>query len=489
MYKKSGYSWLKHWDFTIIDFITLQLSLLLAYFIFEEPNVAYRENLYLYVAIIYFSAQVFSYFLLPTFKNVLKRGYYIELSSTIKQVVIVTVMALTMLFMLHLIGDISRLVIGFTSVFYLVSSYVGRIIRKKILFMKGITEGKRSIIIITTNSLIAKDLDNFTNPQFSEMQVRGVVLLDEEYGSEGLSIEGCENITVMGRNENVIELIKSAWVDEAFVHVPQGTEYPATLVDSLSAMGITIHDCILPPYGEEDYEGQQYVDRFGNYTVLTTSVKIVSSTQMMAKRILDIVGGIVGTLITIVLAIIFGPIIYIKSPGPIFFKQTRIGKNGKTFEMFKFRSMYMDAEERKKEYMEQNKMDGLMFKMDDDPRIIGSEKKGKDGKPKGIGNFIRNTSIDEFPQFLNVLKGDMSLVGTRPPTLDEWEQYDVNHRLRMCIKPGITGLWQISGRSKITDFEEVVKLDSRYIRNWSFGEDIKILLKTVVVVLKKDGAE
>lgn len=148
----------------------------------------------------------------------------------------------------------------------------------------------------------------------------------------------------------------------------------------------------------------------------------------------------------------------------------------------------MDAEERKAELMKNNKMNGLMFKMDYDPRIIGSEKRGKDGKPKGIGNFIRKTSLDEFPQFWNVLKGDMSLVGTRPPTVDEWEKYELHHRIRMATKPGITGMWQVSGRSDITDFEEVVRLDTEYIEHWSIGLDIKILLKTVLAVLKNDGA-
>jgi lipopolysaccharide/colanic/teichoic acid biosynthesis glycosyltransferase len=204
---------------------------------------------------------------------------------------------------------------------------------------------------------------------------------------------------------------------------------------------------------------------------------------------MDILGGLVGCLLTGIICIFIGPAIYIQSPGPIFFTQWRIGKNGKKFKMYKFRSMYMDAEERKKEYMAQNKIsDGLMFKMEDDPRIIGSEKKDRNGRPRGIGNFIRNTSLDEFPQFWNVLKGDMSLVGTRPPTVDEWERYDLHHRVRMSVKPGITGMWQVSGRSKITDFEEVVRLDTEYIRNWSWMLDIQILLKTVAVVLKHEGA-
>jgi lipopolysaccharide/colanic/teichoic acid biosynthesis glycosyltransferase len=181
--------------------------------------------------------------------------------------------------------------------------------------------------------------------------------------------------------------------------------------------------------------------------------------------------------------------IYIASPGPIFFAQNRVGKNGKIFKIYKFRSMYMDAEERKKELMEQNRVkDGMMFKMDFDPRIIGSKLLPDGRQKKGIGNFIRDFSLDEFPQFFNVLKGDMSLVGTRPPTLDEWEKYELHHRARLATKPGITGMWQVSGRSKITDFEEVVKLDTQYINEWSMGMDLRILFKTVLMVLKRDGS-
>ena len=153
--------------------------------------------------------------------------------------------------------------------------------------------------------------------------------------------------------------------------------------------------------------------------------------------------------------------------------------------MYKFRSMYMDAEERKKELMKQNEMKGLMFKMENDPRIIGS---GADGSKHGLGWFIRKTSLDEFPQFWNVLNGSMSLVGTRPILQEELRQYELHHRARIAIKPGITGMWQVSGRSDITDFEEVVRLDTEYISNWNFGLDIKILFKTVIMVLKREGS-
>ena len=138
--------------------------------------------------------------------------------------------------------------------------------------------------------------------------------------------------------------------------------------------------------------------------------------------------------------------------------------------------MYMDAEERKRELMEKNEMNGLMFKIKDDPRITK------------IGRFIRKTSIDEFPQFFNVLKGDMSLVGIRPPTVDEFEQYEEHHKRRLSLKPGITGMWQVSGRSDIQDFEDVVRMDLEYIDNWSVWLDIKILIQTVFVVFSHKGA-
>lgn len=149
----------------------------------------------------------------------------------------------------------------------------------------------------------------------------------------------------------------------------------------------------------------------------------------------------------------------------------------------------MDAEERKKELEEQNRVkDGMMFKLDYDPRIIGCTKLPDGTVKKGIGNHIRDWSLDEFPQFFNVLKGDMSLVGTRPPTVDEWERYEPRHRARLAVKPGLTGMWQVSGRSNVTDFEEVVRLDTKYINEWSMGLDLRILGKTVAVILKRDGA-
>ena len=162
--------------------------------------------------------------------------------------------------------------------------------------------------------------------------------------------------------------------------------------------------------------------------------------------------AIVGCVFTRLFAMFLFLPIKAASPGPVFFKQERIGRNGKKFRLYKFRTMQSDAEEMKKVLEKENEVsDGMMFKIHDDPRIIGSRRIPDGTYKKGIGNFMRDLSIDEFPQFLNVLKGDMSVVGTRPPTLDVWERYGYAHRTRLAVKPGITGMWQVNGRSRIKE--------------------------------------
>ena len=258
-------------------------------------------------------------------------------------------------------------------------------------------------------------------------------------------------------------------------------------MEKLVETGVVVHLGIAQEF--ETIGSKQIFERMGDYAVMTTTINYVTAKQAFLKRMLDIVGGLVGTFFTGVLFVFIAPAIFISSPGPIFFKQERIGKNGKRFKMYKFRSMYRDAEERKKELMEKNRIkDGMMFKLDFDERIIGNKIMPNGEKKTGIGDFIRRTSLDEFPQFINVLKGDMSLVGTRPPTVDEWEKYELHHRARLSIKPGITGMWQTSGRSNITDFEEVIRLDTEYIKNWTPGLDIRILLKTVVSIVSRKGS-
>ncbi|MDZ7583167.1 MAG: sugar transferase [Deltaproteobacteria bacterium] len=191
---------------------------------------------------------------------------------------------------------------------------------------------------------------------------------------------------------------------------------------------------------------------------------------------LDLFGGAAGSLFFFIIYPFVAVAIKLDSPGPVLFKQKRMGQHGRVFNLYKFRSMYRDAEALKQELLDKNVMNGALFKIKDDPRITK------------VGRWLRKTSLDEVPQFLNILRGEMSLVGTRPPTLDEVEIYQPQHLKRISAKPGLTGLWQVSGRNKITDFEEVVELDCRYLDHWRFLDDIKILVKTVVVVLQRKGA-
>ena len=197
------------------------------------------------------------------------------------------------------------------------------------------------------------------------------------------------------------------------------------------------------------------------------------SVRSTIKRTVDIVGSLVGL---IILGIIFIPTaiaIKLSSPGPIFFSQTRCGWMGRKFQMWKFRSMCADAEAKKKEV--KNQASGAFFKNDNDPRITP------------VGHFLRRTSLDEFPQFLNVLKGDMSLVGTRPPTQEEVNSYQIPEWQRLDVKPGMTGEWQVNGRSQVRNFEDVIKLDLKYQHNWSLSYDLKLIFKTILVVFDKNN--
>lgn len=484
MHKKETRGWLKHIDFILLDIVMLQICFVLSYWIWMGVENPYVYYLYRYQAMLLMFCQLLVVLFTDSYKNIIRRSAAEEFYAVLRYEISFMVLDILFMFMTHQIYLISRKFTGIMVVMYLFASFLIRQLNKKRIFHNAkVREGRKSLMVITSSSLASQVVDKLIDNSFQEYRITGIYLMDTE--SSGRTIR---DIPTMGKETDIINQIRTDWVDEIFVYQPDNMPYPMEMIDAFMDMGITVHYCLEALNAHSD--GMQEVSKVGSYRVLTNSLKIVSAKQVVYKRIMDIAGGIVGCILTGIIFIFIAPAIYIKSPGPIFFKQKRIGQNGKQFYMYKFRSMYMDAEERKKALMEQNNIaDGLMFKMDDDPRIIGSEKKDRNGKPKGIGNFIRNTSLDEFPQFFNVLKGDMSLVGTRPPTLDEWEKYDLHHRVRMSIKPGITGLWQISGRSDITDFEEVVRLDREYIQNWSVWLDLKILFKTVGVVLRHEGAK
>lgn len=482
MYRKDSEGWLKHADFIALDMICLQLAYVLAYAISGYGFNPYATIIYRNMAVFLELADLVVIFAYGTMKSVLKRGYYRDFIVTLNHSVMVGALAILYLFLLQQGQDISRLTLILTVVIYLVLTYLVREFWKKLLRKRMANGGKRKLLIITSEDVAEQVILNMQENNYARFSLAGVAVIDSDW--TGREIHG---VPVVANEETAPIYVCQEWIDEVLIVISEVLPYPAELIDKLTETGVTVH---LNLAKITNVPGKKlFVEKVGNYTVLTTSINYASSRQLMLKRLMDIAGGLAGCILTGIICIFVGPAIYIASPGPIFFAQERVGKNGKKFKMYKFRSMYMDAEERKAELMKNNKFgDGKMFKLDFDPRVIGN-KILPDGTHKtGIGDFIRRTSLDEFPQFFNVLKGDMSLIGTRPPLLSETSLYELHHRARLAIKPGITGMWQVSGRSDITDFEEVVRLDKEYIENWNIGMDIKILFQTVLVVFKKDGS-
>lgn len=354
--------------------------------------------------------------------------------------------------------DFSLLIIAVT--------ILNRIILKQFNSSKASNKNKRNILVVGYSDRGYKYIEEIKRHDYLNFNLVGYVCIKEEQHYDNLEVIGCI--------DELIRICTDYVIDEIAVARP--LSYDDRLPDALEAcqnMGITVTMLL-----ETQNKGSKaHVAMVGDLPVLKFHTVSLNESQLFAKRIIDVIGGTVGCIIFAVAYLTIGPLIKLETPGPIIFKQDRVGKNGRIFKVWKFRSMGANAEQEKLALLASNEMTGHMFKMTNDPRITK------------IGAFIRKTSIDELPQFVNVLKGDMSLVGTRPPTVNEVKAYGTHHYKRISIMPGITGNWQVSGRSEIADFEEVVKLDNDYIRDWSIWTDIRILFKTILVVLKRDGSK
>lgn len=401
-----------------------------------------------------------------------RRGFFEELVSVIRQEIVFIITWIVLMYVAHRTDALSRLVVGYFAVINTVLTYAARICFKQymIRIYKNSKYSSR-LLLVTTSGKAGEVLKNLVEYREWSRILTGIAIVDKQM--EGDEIAGCP---VVASRDSLMDYVIHNDIDEVFVAYTEGI-CPDTLkewVSEMELMGIIV-DVNIDAFDILS-QGKKVLNRVGKYAVVTFARNIISTRGMVMKRALDIVGSMVGMVILAIATLFVAPAIKLESPGPVFFGQTRIGKNGRRFTFYKFRSMYQDAEQRKKELMAQNEVHGLMFKMENDPRITK------------VGRFIRKTSIDELPQFWNVLKGDMSLVGTRPPTVDEFEQYEAKHKCRLSMTPGLTGLWQISGRSDIKDFDEVVQLDMQYIDGWSILKDIKILLMTIWVVLTGKGS-
>ncbi len=326
--------------------------------------------------------------------------------------------------------------------------------------------------IIGITSLSGKQADRFYKVKILSSNLKSQSSKDTDSSSKNPELE---SIKLKELSLSTLEYVKRHQVDLVIFSVNHLVRRKIEhLIEAFSEMGI---DSLITidSFAIETLETK--LEDFGTTNVIRLSPRLFTDGELLLKRLMDIAGALVGCFICILFGIIVAPLIFLEDPGPIIFKQKRVGRNGKFFYIYKFRSMYQDAEAKLQTLKDQNEMQGFMFKMKNDPRITK------------IGKILRKTSIDELPQFFNVLEGSMSLIGTRPPTVDEYNQYSAHHKRRISIKPGITGLWQVSGRSEITDFEEIVRLDCFYIDHWSITGDIKILLKTFAAVFTGKGSE
>ena len=487
MYKKNSESLIKHIDFIVIDILVYCFSFWLAYVIRHGTLNMFANSLYVSYLMIIVLLDIFVAVITRAYKGIMYRGYLIELRKVLLHSSLIFVGLVMLSFLQKVTGELSRIVLVVFYIFSIVLDYFLRVLRKKMILRKMSGKKEREVILVSTAQGTERFSDRLKEKDIVDFNVKGVVLCEGKYGKVAdtrSSKDTISNIPVIAHSKpGLIKYLEQNVVDEIiFAGVSDDLE-AKSIIEECEMSGMTVH-IVIDELGE--LVGETAIENMAGIPVVSSTIKMVAGSDILLKRIIDISGAIIGLLITAIAFIIVAPAIFIADPGRVIFTQNRVGKNGRVFKIYKFRSMYKNAEARKKDLMDQNEMQGFMFKMENDPRILGS---GKDGTKKGIGHFIRKYSIDELPQFWNVLRGDMSLVGTRPPTLDEWEQYENYHRIRMRIKPGLTGLWQVSGRSNITDFDEVVRLDSEYIRNWSVWEDIKIIFQTVGVVLKRNGAK
>ena len=467
------------------DLIALIFSIGIAWVIIDgmlRKMPQYEYNDFLWAMLLLTLAYICTFLLFDQREDIVKRNKRHEFARAVKFNLLLGLinsagLALTKAAMLE--SRYFLLLVPIINVFLMTASHIAL---KEILKNTYKMRGLQSLVGVITTADHAENMIRDLYQDWSN-RIVGLAIPEATDDEVGQKIAG---VPIAANYVGFMDWLRRTALDEVYVDIPMdsGSSF-VPFLEEMESMGLTVHFS-LPTLNrlEKDCCSETSAARLSStlgrcagHNMVTIGTVELSMTDQILKRALDIVGSIVGCIISIPIIAVVAIPLKLESPGPLFFKQRRVGLNGREFYIHKLRSMYMDAEERKKELMAQNEMTGLMFKMQDDPRITK------------VGKFIRKTSIDELPQFFDVLRGPMSLVGTRPPTLDEYKQYESHHKRRLSMKPGITGLWQVSGRSSIEDFEEVVKLDTTYIDNWTFWGDIRILFKTVWVVFARRGAE
>ena len=453
-----------------LDTIVLIGSFLFAYYLRKVPGQL--AELHNYIWLLFFACPIW-FILLNHYKiyeSLRIRSNYSVVWALIKVHAIGGLMLAASIFLLDP-HSYHRILFGYFLVLSFLLMSVCKVGIKTILHcFRGKGHNFRNILIIGSGQNALKMCELIHVNRHWGLNVVGMVEVTK--GKPATDSQDCQ---VVGTFNEVLEICKANVVDEVvFAPEKEDPRELMSLCQDLQDMGITVRIIF-------DYltlrSAKTEMDLFNNEIPMFTYRSISFNTdQMLAKRCMDIIGALAGLTVTAVILPVIALAAKFDSPGPIFFGQTRVRENGRRFICWKFRTMCVDAEAQKEKLMARNEMKGAMFKIKDDPRITK------------VGKFLRKTSLDELPQFWNVLKGEMSLVGTRPPTPDEVASYQDWHHKRIAIKPGITGMWQVSGRNQIQEFDDVVRLDLIYIETWSIWLDLKIIMKTPLVMLSRHGA-
>ena len=443
-----------------IPMLVVQLMILYLSFLFAYGFAIDRIQIVL-IGLIH----IIAYYMSGTGTNFISRGRVEDLLQTIKYSIyfVITFQVVLLIFedTLFSRNHWNFFMAVFAGVLFIWLVNLGcRKLFNKLLALKA---KDNRLFIVTTKNRIEKTLQQLEN--YKEGIIVSVSVVDDAQ----YEVPGIQTVSA----KQIVTYITKEVVDQVLINLPSDKYLVFDYISQFETMGIPVAVSIQAL--EFNTNGYKKIQQLGAMSTVTFSTTFYRYRDVVLKRMIDILGSLVGLFICGLVGIVLVPLIK-RDGGPAIFAQYRVGTNGRKFKFYKFRSMRVDAEELKASLMEENTMEGGMFKVENDPRITP------------IGRFIRKTSLDELPQFWNVLKGDMSLVGTRPPTVDEYETYTPGQKKRLSFKPGITGLWQISGRSNIKNFEDVVKLDVAYIDEWTIWKDIEILIKTIKVVFKKDGA-